>query len=123
MIKLANILDEVKIEKPIDNIITLNALLNVDKDSEYSLIDRLATYNSFDQWYNDEVDEDDEDNEYTKSIELAKIYFKWLKNGNIFVKEVEDTDGDNELVFPKPFKRMITYGKGYNNVMIILTTF
>ena len=52
-----------------------------------------------------------------------QIYFKWLKNGNIFVKEVEDTDGDNELVFPKPFKRMITYGKGYNNVMIILTTF
>ena len=56
-------------------------------------------------------------------ITRIQIYFKWLKNGNIFVKEVEDTDGDNELVFPKPFKRMITYGKGYNNVMIILTTF
>jgi hypothetical protein len=116
MIKLNNVLNEIKVNKPVSEKDLLKRML------KYNYIDFFYSYESFEDWKDSEFDEDDE---YTKKDELslAKVFFEWLENGSIYIIVVEDSDDMEFHVFPKVYKKAVSSGMGYNNVIIILHNF
>lgn len=116
MIKLNNVLNEIKINKPASEKDLFKRML------EYNYIDFFRSFESFEDWKDSEFDEDDEDSKKDELF-LAKVFFKWLEGGSIYIITVEDSDDTEFHVFPKAYKKAVTHGLGYNNAMIILHNF
>ena len=114
--------NEIKVVPPKNNLALFNEMLKVHDISESVLIETFAGYNTYEEWYNDNVDEDD-DNVDKDLISLVKTFFKWLNNKDILLIYAEDSDDEDEQELNKNYKRITTYGLGYNDVRIILTTF
>jgi len=108
-----------RVNKPKTNKDILNQMLESDGDGG-TIMDSFVSYDNFEEWYDDSIDDEDQDQNL---ISLAELYFKWLSNGDIITTRVEDSDGVDEMLLNKPYKRLITYGMGYNDVRIILVTF
>ena len=116
-------LKEMRVNKPVLKSDMLDKMMDTeDFHGESSYLDQFSYYRNFDDWYHDNVDEDDDDFN-PEIISLAKIYHTWEKNGDIIVTRAEDSDGLDIINLTKTYKRLITYGMGYNDVRIILTTF
>ena len=120
MSKLLKIVKEIKVEKSASNLDTLNKMLTYKDDGENSLLEIFMHYNTFEEWYESNKDEDEDQHEL---IMMAKIFFKWVKNKDLIHEKIDDTDENSTTLFSKNYKRMITYGLGYNNARVILTTF
>lgn len=120
MIKLTNILKEIKVERPKSNADLLDKMLSfeTERDAEY-ILDSFVYYNDFEDWYND----NDRYDENSEIANLAKVFFKWENNKDIIVFRVEDSDGQDEILLNKQYKRVIYYGLGSSDARIILTTF
>jgi hypothetical protein len=120
MQKLAG-LDEIKVNRPRSNEDILNKMLEVD---EYgvSLFTTITSYDSLEDWVDSEgLDEEDPDD--SEMIQLGEIYFTWVSRNDIYPFTVYDDEDLSDVVFPKPYKRAITYGLGYNNAQIIMLNF
>jgi len=120
MIKLTNILKEIKIEKfkaPKD---LLNQMLDSDDfGGESSYFDQFTIYDTFDEWYED----NDRHDENSEIVTLAKTFYKWRDNKDIITFVIEDSEDIDIIQLSKTYKKLITYGRGYNDVRIILSTF
>jgi hypothetical protein len=114
-------LDEIKVNRPISNINILNKML---EPNEYgnTFFDIISSHDSLEDWMDDEgLDEEDPND--TEMIQLGKRYFIWVSKNDIYSFTVNDDDDLNDIVFPKPYKKAITYGLGYNNSIIIMHNF
>jgi hypothetical protein len=114
-------LNEIKVNRPMSNKDILDKMLEVD---EYgvSLFTTITSYDSLEDWVDSEgLDEEDPDD--SEMIQLGKIYFTWVSRNDIYPFTVYDDEDLSDVVFPKPYKRAITYGLGYNNAQIIMLNF
>lgn len=105
----------------ISNKKVLDKMINSDNPLPY------IYYDSFEEWFS-EADYHEEDKEHWNkedidNINLAKIYFKWVEKGMIYAERISDDDDKWETMLNKNYKRMTSVGLGYNNVLVILTTF
>ena len=120
MIKLVNLLPEMQINRPQSNLDLLNKMLSFENNrDEDFILDRFIYQDSFEDWY----EENDRYDENSEIVNLAKVFFKWINNGDIIVFRVEDSDGTDEILLSKQYKRVTYYGLGYNDARIILSTF
>ena len=119
MIKLTNIINEITVNKPKSNMDLLKQMIQLNNIDNIPYIEIFGRYNTFEEWKNEEVDEDMDKN----VIDLAKIFYRWLENGDIKCLYVKDDEEENNISFPKAYKKAITYGLGYNDVRIILHNF
>jgi hypothetical protein len=114
-------LNEIKVNRPISNKDILDKMLEVN---EYgvSLFTTITSYDSLEDWVDSEgLDEEDPDD--SEMIQLGEIYFTWVSRNDIYPFTVYDDEDLSDVVFPKPYKRAITYGLGYNNAQIIMLNF
>jgi hypothetical protein len=114
-------LNEIKINRPMSNEDILNKMLDYN---EYgvNLFTTITSYDSLEDWVDSEgLDEEDPDD--SEMIQLGKIYFTWVSRNDIYPFTIYDDEDVSDVVFPKPYKRAITYGLGYNNVRIIMLNF
>jgi hypothetical protein len=114
-------LDEIKVNRPASNIDILNKMLEPDEYGT-TLLDTISSYDSFEGWMDDEG-LDGEDPDDVEAIQLGKRCFTWLSKNDIYIFTVNDDDDLDDIVFPKPYKKAITYGLGYNNARIIMHNF
>jgi hypothetical protein len=117
-------LDEIKVNRPASNIDILNKMLepNESGDTFDNFFSTISFYDSLEDWINDEgLDEEDPDD--AAMIQLGKRYFMWVDRNDIYVFTVDDEGDLDNIVFPKPYKKAITYGLGYNNAKIIMHNF
>jgi hypothetical protein len=63
---------------------------------DQSYIEQFVEYSTFEEWKNEEVDEDDE-NMNKNIIDLAKIFYRWLENGDIKCLYVKDDEEDTTV--------------------------
>jgi hypothetical protein len=121
------ILKEIKVSKPVNNRDALDKMLKEPPGlGGIFYLDSFSSWDSFEQW--DEhselgYDEDDDKNEYEEAVSLAKLFFKWKDNGDIVVLSISDSDNIETQKFTKNYKNITTYGAGYHEVKIVLTTF
>ena len=96
----------------------------VATEYDIPLIAQFAPYISLNDWMEDgiEYDPDDDSQEAQELLELATIYFNWLDTKLIYATLAKDSESLNVQVFPRPFKRLITFGNGYY-ARIILVAF
>jgi hypothetical protein len=114
-------LDEIKVNDPMSNIDLLYKMLEADEYGN-SFFDSIFSSDSLEEWMDDEgLDETDPDD--AEQIQLGKRYFMWISRDDIYSFEVNDDDDMDDIVFPKPYKKAITYGLGYNNSKIIMHNF
>ena len=98
-------------------------MLEVDDDGT-PLINVFSLSDSLEDWMADsEYDEDDDSKEAKETLALAKIYYDWQSKGLIYCTSASDSDDVYVQTLTKPFKTMVTYGDGYDNVLIILAAF
>jgi len=117
MTKLTHILSEITINNPQNNKSLLKKMVEYDETIDGSYIDSFNHYDTFEEWYDDNDDSDDE------TINLAKKFFEWRKHGDIQYIEISDDDIDSSFTLLKAYKKAITYGLGYSNSVIILHNF
>lgn len=122
MTKLNDILNEIKIQPSISNIDLLDKMIKYRSDRDGSLLEVFIIHDSFEKWYYNDVDEDNLE-AYDEDIILAKMFFKWVENKDLIHERIEDIDEKSTTLLSKRYKRMITYGMGYNDARVILTTF
>jgi hypothetical protein len=114
-------LDEIKINDPMSNIDLLYKMLEANEYGN-SFFDSIFSFDSLEEWMEDEgLDETDPDD--AEQMQLGKRYFMWISRDDIYSFEVNDDDDMDDIVFPKPYKKAITYGLGYNNSKIIMHNF
>jgi hypothetical protein len=114
-------LDEIKVNDPMSSIDLLYKMLEADEYGN-SFFDSIFSSDSLEEWMDDEgLDETDPDD--AEQIQLGKRYFMWISRDDIYSFEVNDDDDMDDIVFPKPYKKAITYGLGYNNSKIIMHNF
>jgi hypothetical protein len=120
MQKLAG-LDEIKVNRPTSNIDILNKML---EPNEYgnTFFDIIFSYDSLEDWIHDE-DIDEEDPDDAEMIQLSKRYFMWLRKKDIYPFTVNEGEDLDNITFPKPYTKAITYGLGYDDVRIIMHNF
>lgn len=104
--------NELEINKPISKKEIFEYIIN--QEEETCLLDILEQYESLESYMKDYGDEDNEDQKY------ARLYYNTFSEKDIYVFEVEDSEGGFNLDLPYTYKYCYCYGKGYNNVMVIL---
>lgn len=105
-----------QINKPTSKLDILNQMLESD-GNDGSLFEQFKNYDNLE----DVLRNGDFTEEENK---LAQIYYKWINNNDeIYVIWVEDSEPISNISLPKPYKKIITYGLGYNDVRIILHNF
>ena len=120
MIKLVNLLPEIRVNKPQSNADLLDKMLSFETEGDAeSILDKFVYYNNFEDWY----DDNDRYDENSEIVNLAKVFFKWENNKDIIVFRVEDSDSQDEILLNKQYKRLTYYGLGEQDARIILTTF
>ncbi len=115
-------LDEIKVDKPANNQNVFDEILSHEDEDDPVNIESLSIYDSFDDWMDAHYDEDDEDFN-SRDLSLVKKFYNLLERGDILLLTVEDSDDLNKTSLTKKYKQIITYGRGYSDVRIILTTF
>ena len=114
-------LTEIKVNRPVSNIEILNKMLEPD-EFDRILFSTISYHDSLESWMNDEgLDEEDPDD--AETIQLGKRYFMWLSNNDIYSFTVGVDDDLSDIVFPKLYKKAITYGTGYDYVKVIMFNF
>lgn len=115
--KLIDIINELEINKPKSNLDILKEM--TISDGDINLFDVFAFYDNYDEYIQDKDVEGLSEDEKL----LAKIFYKWVTNNDIWYTSVEDHEDEDHMSLPKSYSKMITWGKGYNDVRIILHNF
>jgi hypothetical protein len=119
MQKLAG-LDEIKVNRPTSNLDILNKMMEQHPDGSV-FFDTIYFQDSLEDWMEYEgLDENDPVD--TDTIQLGKIFFMWLNKKDIYSFVVRSDDYE-DIVFPKPYKKAITYGLGDDSVLILMHNF
>jgi hypothetical protein len=114
-------LDEIKVNRPASNIDILNKMLEPD-EYDNIFLDTISSYDSLEDWIDSEgLDEEDPDD--VEAIQLGKRYFMWVSKNDIYSFSVNDDEDLDDIVFPKPYAKAITYGTGYRGARIIMHNF
>jgi hypothetical protein len=114
-------LNEIKVNRPSSNIDILNKMLEYN-EQDTNLFNIISLYDSLEDWINDEgLDEEDPND--AEMIKLGKRYFMWLSNNDIYPLTVDVNEDLGDIVFPKLYKKAITYGTGYDYVKVIMHNF
>lgn len=108
--------NELEINKPISKKEIFEYIIsNQEEETEETcLLDILEQYESLEDYMEDYGDEDNEDQKY------ARLYYNTFSEKDIYAFEVEESEGGFNFDLPYTYKYCYYYGKGYNNVMVIL---
>jgi hypothetical protein len=114
---------EIKIN-PNNNTAQFKKMLEYNDELGEPIIASFFPYDTLEQWMQEsEYDEDDDSAEAKEKFDLAKIYYSWKTTGtimHIYVGVNEDVDIQT---LSRPYKTIVTYGTGYEEVYVILAAF
>ena len=109
-----------------NNSLTLKKMLEYgEHDGGEPAISSFFPWDTLEQWMDESGYNEDDDGsaESKERFDLAKIYYGWRDTGmimHLYVGVNEDVDMQS---LSKPYRNIITYGTGYEEVYVILTTF
>lgn len=110
-------LGEIKVNAPMSPRTQLEQMLEFNETAETSLLETFSAYSDFNEYSDDFPSEDPE------VVKLARIFYKWIGEKNIIVITVGEDDDEDEIELTKSYKRIITYGLGYDNSRVILSIY
>ena len=114
---------EIKIT-PSNNTAQFKKMLEYNDELGEPTIASFFPYDTLEDWMNEsEYDEDDDSTEAKERFDLARLYYSWKTTGtimHIYVGVNEDVDIQT---LSRPYKTIVTYGTGYEEVYVILAAF
>jgi hypothetical protein len=109
-----------------NNSLTLKKMLEYGK-YDAPLISSFFPYDTLEQWMDEseyhELGDEDDAAEVRERYNLAKTYYAW-KSSNMILHLYVGVNEDVDIIsLSRQYKNLITYGTGYEEVYVILSTF